>query len=209
MLADVSDLKANLGIAPEDGTKDQLLDQSLTLANSIIAAYIGFDVSDVDTEQSYTEIVDENADYVRLPLFPLIDVLSVTADGDLVDPTAYYVDPKLGHVNFLRGIPRGSAPARWGHRMGVRYLAGLEEIPEDLSLACLNIAAGIYNLGGTFASVAQGTGELKSLTMFDAMSMSFDTTQQTGTDAAGTPQAMLKAWSFVLDKYRCKTPTMR
>jgi hypothetical protein len=41
--------------------------------------------------------------------------------------------------------------------------------------------------------------------MFDAMSMSFDTTPASAT----TPDALLKTWSFLLDKYRLNTPVMK
>lgn len=209
-LISLEELKEAVGVAVSDNSKDQVLNVSLQTANALIAGYVGVDLSDSDTEQAYIEVVDNDARHMRLPAFPIIEIKSLSADGELMAPSNYQLNPRLGMVDFPMGIPGGQG-ARWGHRMVVTYTAGFEEVPQDLKMACTNMAAGLYNLGGTFASAATGgTGELKSLTMFDAMSMSFDVGGNTADgDAAGSPAAMIKAWKFILDKYRVSSPTMR
>lgn len=206
MLATLQELKEALGIDAEDVSNDALCNRSLATANALIAGYIGTDLSDTSTEHSHTAVLDTGACYVTLPLFPVVDVTSVLCEGEAV--TDFVLRPRSGMVDFPSGLP---ASDRFGHRVAVTYLAGFEEIPTDLNMACLNMAAGLYNLGGTFASATSGgTGELKALTMFDAMSMTFDTSSSNSNEEApGTPAGMIKAWEFILKKYQCKTPVMR
>jgi hypothetical protein len=89
----------------------------------------------------------------------------------------------------------------------VDYVSGWDPVPQDLELVLLNLAIGTYNLGGSYAGSVSATGALKSMTMFDAMSMSFETGSSgvsgSGTAAAapGSPAALLEQWSYVLDKY--------
>jgi hypothetical protein len=207
-LISTDDLKAAVGLEPNDTTKEALLELSVNTANALIAGYVGVDLSDTDTEQAFIEVVDNDARHMKLPAFPILSVVTLSADGNVMDPANYMLNERIGIIDFPMGIPSG---ARWGHRMVATFKAGYEEIPQDLVMACTNIAAALYNLGGTFASAASGgSGELKSLTMFDAMSMSFDVggTNANG-EVAGSPQSMISAWKFVLDKYRVSSPTLR
>ena len=208
MLASLEELKTALGIALNDTSKDATLNQSLANANALIAGYIGADLSDIDKEHVYTVVLEGGAKYVKLPLFPVFNVVSVTAEGTPVDSGDYFSQDRVGIIDVPSGLP--SSTSRYGCRVSVVYTAGFEEVPQDLNMVCLNMAAGIYNMGGTFASAASGgTGELKSLTMFDAMSMSFDVGGSSQGEAAGSPAALIKAWQFVLDKYRCNSPVLR
>lgn len=206
------DLKEAVGILPADTTKDVVLANSVRTANALIAGYIGFDLSDTDTLRTFIDTIENNARHILLPAFPIIEVAALSANGLPVLVDNYWVNNRIGIVDFSPGnFSYGAGGMRFGHRVAVVYRAGYEEIPEDLQMACLNIAAALYNMGGTFASAASGgTGELKSLTMFDAMSMSFDVggTSATG-EAAGSPIAMINSWKFVLDKYRVSQPTLR
>jgi hypothetical protein len=68
----------------------------------------------------------------------------------------------------------------------------------------MNIALAIYENGGRVASQTT-SGALKSMTMFDAMSMSFDTGS---TESASGPEALVSQWAFVLDKYRVDKYTL-
>lgn len=208
MLATLDELKDALGIALDDTTQDTLVTVSLTSANALIAGYIGGDLSDVTTDRVTTRTLASNAPYMKLPLYPVISITGVTSNGDAVASTEYQLDPELGIVDFLNG-GLGTADGRIGNRVTVTFKAGITPIPTELNTVCLNIGAAIFNNGGTFNNSMNGNkGELKSLTMFDAMSMSFETGAGSSVDSAGTPAGMLKAWAFILDKYRCNSPVM-
>ena len=203
MLCDLTSLKAALGITVN--TSDAQLNAALTTSNALIAAYIRADLSDV-SDRTFTKTIEYGTQFLQLPVWPAISVTSISADGTALANTDYTLRKETAEVDFIN-VP--SSGDRFGQRFTVVYKAGYATVPEDLKAACQNIAAAVYNNGGSFAgSMNGGRGELKSLTMFDAMSMSFETAAGAGADSAGTPAGMLAAWSFVLDKYRCSIPVM-
>lgn len=211
MLATLAQLKDSLGIAQLDVTKDTLLNSSLFQANALIAGYIGVDLSDTVTQRSFTSVIDSTRNHLQLPVFPIIEVVSLSADGVTVsvDNNGWRLEPELGIIEGADGAWYHGD--RWGTRMVAVYRSGYSPVPVDLQAVCINIAGSIYNNGGSLASSVAGvggTGELKSLTMFDAMSMSFDV-GSAGTSAESSgPQALLDAWGFVLNTYRCKLPVL-
>jgi hypothetical protein len=211
MLADIADLKAALGIDPAEvnTVRDAQLNSALATANALIAGYIGYDVSDTETERVFTTVIDGGAAYFNLPLFPIVEVVSITGDNVPLALADYTVRPRTGAIDFGNGVggcAYGSG-GRYGRRMTVVYRAGYEDLPPELKTVALNIASSVYNMGGSFAASTSGTGALKSLTMFDAMSMSFDTGAASASDAS-TPEGLIGAWAFMLNTYRVKTPVM-
>jgi hypothetical protein len=206
MLATLAELSAALGLT--DNSQDALATSSLTQANGLIAGYIGADLSDATTDRHYTVTLREDASYLNLPVFPLISVSSITNNGvALALTTDYLLDLRLGSVDFVNGL---CSSGRTGNRVVVVYRAGFAAVPADLNAVCLNIAAAIFNNGGSFATAMNGgRGELKSMTMFDAMSMSFETGVGESADSAGTPEGMIRMWMFVLKPYRCIQPVLR
>jgi hypothetical protein len=209
MIVTLTELKTALGISGT--TDDALLTRSLTTANALIAGYIGFDLSDTARERTYTTIMDNSRGHIRLPLYPVIEVESLTADGVAVAADAgWFLLPDLGLVQDFPAERYGTS-GRYGVRATAIYRAGFvdADMPDAIKQACIDIANAIYVNGGTVPSggAAGGTGELKSLTMFDAMSMSFDTGAATGSTVVGA-EALLESWKFVLDQYRVNQPTM-
>lgn len=189
MIVTLAQLKSALGIAADDATKDAALNNALAQANGLVASYIGFDVSDVEFVHEYTYTPRDYGarDFVHLPLYPVLTVASVLDQDDVpVSPLTYRVVRDKGRVDFPAGVPQVDL-------LTFSYTAGFANVPAELLPVGLNIASAVYNNGGQLGGTANA---LKSLTMFDAMSMSFDTT-------AGVPDAasLLLAWKFVLDKY--------
>jgi hypothetical protein len=196
MLATLAELKAALGISGTD--QDALLTSSLAQANGLIAGYIGADLSDT-ADRTETLYVPNGATFVNLPVWPVISLTSVTANGEAF--TDHSLVKRSGGL-FFDYLPGN--PTRLGNEVEVVYSAGFATVPEDLKTVCLNIASTIYNRGGA-VSTATGENELKSLTMFDAMSMSFDSSKS----ASDTPEGLIGTWAFILDQYRLKTPVLK
>lgn len=193
MIITLEDLKAALGIAPDDVSKDALLNSSLTQAHGLIYSNIGYDLTDTVRLREYVYTTDvrgyypSSRNFVHLPLWPVREIVDVVnGTGAIIAPDNYRLVPDPGRVDFLNGLPGGDY-------LTFHYRAGFDPVPEDLVPVATNIAASIYNNGGTVGS----TNALKSLTMFDAMSMSFDT----GDGSATSAQALLDGWAFVLGKY--------
>lgn len=200
MLATLEQLKASLGIT--DAAQDALLTNCLTQANGLIAGYIGADLSDVATDRPFDAFVPEGATFVHLPVWPVISITTFKVNGvDVVEDTDYTLNKRQAAV-FFDSMP-GNA-SRQGNKIETTFKAGYATVPSDLETVCLNIAASAYNNGGQLVQQSSAN-ELKSLTMFDAMSMSFDT----ASSHTNTPDALVKAWAFILDKYRLNTPVMK
>lgn len=194
MLATLEQLKAALGI--EDNTKDALLTSCLVQANGLIAGYIGADLSDVATDRPFDALVPEGATFVHFPVWPLISITTFKVnDVDVVEGTDYTLNKRQAAA-FFDSLPGNSTSA--GNKIEATFKAGLAVVPDDLNTICLNLASTAYNNGGQLVQQSSGSNELKSLTMFDAMSMSFDT----GSSVVSTPEGLVKTWSFILDKYR-------
>jgi hypothetical protein len=88
------------------------------------------------------------------------DVISITSiktgypgqAQDTYDPAGYYVN-SLGRLTF-NSSPSGfyagrSSGAAYGDWLEATYVYGVAEVPEDLKLAALGIAAGFYNWATT------------------------------------------------------------
>jgi hypothetical protein len=186
----VEDIKTALGLDPQ--LVDPIADQSLQVALALVWSYIGFNLTEttVTREYEYTPDYHDQAsrrNFVHLPLWPVIQVLSIT-DENLVPITGWRLSKETGRVDFQGGLPSGE-------HLLFQYNAGYSPLPDDLEMVITNLAGAVYNNGGTIQASAN---PLKSLTMFDAMSMSFDTGVVTSTGAS----ALLEPWGFVLNKYR-------
>ena len=207
-LTTLDKVKANLGIT--DTASDVQLTAAINTANALIAGYLGADLSDATTDRVYTVVVAPGTDYLNLPVFPALSVTGITVNADPVDPATYELVERTGTVDFFTSV-QASGP-RPNCRVTVTYKAGFaaDAIPADLAMVCENIAAAVFNDGGSFASSMNGgRGELKSMTMFDAMSMSFETNAGASADSAGTPEGMLKAWAYILDQYSVKGKVLK
>jgi hypothetical protein len=103
-----------------------------------------------------TKIATERVDWNSSLYLRHQDVVGITTINtgypgqtpDLMDEADYYVNP-LGRVSFFTSTG-GLAPATRGSRsrndwLEITYEYGQLEVPEDLRLAALGLAAGFYN----------------------------------------------------------------
>ena len=210
----LAEFKQLLGITGND--EDTLLSRSLSFAATIINGYLGWDPTDVSLMRTYTTMAEDNQTSLQLPIWPAIEVASVVSNGQPVVGEAqdaaygWWLDTTHGIIEGLQYLG-ASGVGRYGrNRVTVNYRAGYFPTPQDLKDVALNIASAIYNNGGEVKAPASsgGSGELKSLTMFDAMSMSFDVGGSSSTDDAGGALGMVEAWAFVLDRYKVKSPAL-
>jgi hypothetical protein len=195
MLVQVDDVKSYLGLPLEaNPTVDPVLERSVLLAETLVGSYVGFRLEqDMSAQLTLTKHYITATKVVRLPHFP-VKVSSVKLDDTVLAADQYRIDERLGLFEFAE--ERTSVG-----KLEIKYSPGFsaETFPPDIRAAVENIAIGIYENGGKIA-VASSSGALKSLTMFDAMSMSFDTGSTAA--SAGTPEGIVSQWAFVLDKYK-------
>lgn len=195
MLVQIVDLKRALGLPEtDDPVADPIFTRSSILAQDLVSGYVGFPVerSD-DTPHSYYGENAQDVRVIRLPMYPA-SLLNFEIDGQEVATDQYYYTERLGTISFY--VPRVRIKTYL-----VEYFPGFdpEAVPTDITVAISNIALGLYARNGNLQPAA-ASGALKSLTMFDAMSMSFDV--GTTTADSSTPEGILKQWAFMLDRYR-------
>lgn len=196
MLVSIESMKEALGLATTaDPVIDPIMTRSSTLAQRMVSSYIGFPAEAPEDPVRFSDdnVCDVRA--IRLPVYPAQLVSFVIEDVE-VPYDQYRFDGRIGTVTFY--VPK----LRIKHFL-IDYLPGFDgevfPVPEDLLDAIQNIALGIYARGGNLQQTGS-SGALKSLTMFDAMSMSFDVGATTADSS--TPEGMVKQWAFVLDKYK-------
>ena len=199
MLIQIELLKSYLGLPDgEDAVLDPIFERSSMLAQALVEAYLGTGI-ELENSMPVVDFFDlRYARVLRLSKHPAL-VSSVAIDSVVVPVDQYSANRKLGVVEFKQ--------QRWVDKVEVTFTPGFDSIdlPKDLEMAMANIALALYNNGGLLPGQAVQSGALKSLTMFDAMSMSFDTDAST---AASAPQALVTQWAFVLNRYKTDSFTM-
>lgn len=181
-------LKNALGIALNDATNDVQLDNAILLANGLIASYVGFDLSDTAAVREYDYVWNDYGErnFIHLPYWPVIEVVEIRDENQVLVEEGWRLIRDKGRIDFTGGVP-------YSELLTIMYRTGFDPLPADLLPVGINIAAAIYNNGG---QIGTSTNALKSLTMFDAMSMSFDTT-----GGGNGPDSLVGAWAFILDRY--------
>lgn len=196
MLIQIETMKSYLGLPDtDDPVQDPILERSMVIAQNLVSGYVGMDIEAGDDARTYTAFDLSGVSVIRLPAYPLLRIMSVYLDDVLLAETEYCGDKRLGMIIL-------NSPRSYVKKVVIKYVSGYEDedtVPIDLKEAIVNIAIGVYSKNGNMSTTSTA-GALKSLTMFDAMSMSFDVGASSAD--AGTPQGMLAQWAFVLDKYK-------
>jgi hypothetical protein len=198
------DIKAALGLPLTDDPEiDPKLLAAIRNSQLLVEGYLQGPI--VPTQFVYDFVYTEMGHYgpkFFLPHHPLMSVDSVVVNGVLLTD-GYRSSLHRGYVQLDNAFQ--------DDEMVIGYTAGFNPaaFPADLKMVLLNLAVATYNMGGDFTQVSSGgTGELKSLTMFDAMSMSFDVGgASSSSDSVNTPYGLVSQWAYVLDKYRFYDPT--
>lgn len=195
MLVTVDSIKDALGLpTPLPPETEALIERSAIQAQVLVGAYLGYVVElDMGQQKTVPFYQQREMKLFRLEEYP-VKMSSVKIDDVELPADQYTFDARLGMLNLK------SARA-YIEKLEIKYATGFspEKVPQDLLAALENITITIYENGGRVPTTSAGAGELKSMTMFDAMSMSFETS---GTNDAGTPEGMITQWAFVLDRYR-------
>jgi len=196
MLVQIDTLKEILGLPlSADPAIDPVLERSSLTAQMLVEAYIRTPIEqDPASPKTYARFQLSNFRLVRLPEYPAA-LVSVKVDDVVLPTTEYTFDTKTAILMFMS--QRYSVA-----KLEIKYMPGFtaDTTPADLAGVISNIAIAIYENGGKIAA-ASSSGALKSMTMFDAMSMSFETGSG-ATSASSGPEAMVGQWAFVLDYYK-------
>ncbi len=151
MLATLSDLEAYLALPAGNGD-EALLTQLILRASALFESLTGR----AFTPTSYTESYDgKGSPYLALNQTPVSSVLSVTLDGQPMQPAAFQVPGYTLRQDALV-LTGGLVFTRDLQNVSVSYIAGLNTIPNDIQMAVLELAAFLYRERGHLGESSKG-----------------------------------------------------
>lgn len=204
-------IKAALGIAAADTTKDAAIARVLSEVMSAVETLLDRDLLQaVVTERYY----DLDCGKLWLRRYPLQGVLSV--DGQPPNPELV-IHKRAGWIRDLAMCHAESVTVEYQGGYDITG-TGQDPFPQDLERAILeafmtkwassDTATGAPTAAGG-AQVVQGSGELKSLTLFDAARLEYDVGSSVvggeSASALASQQAYwgwLAPWASILQAYR-------
>ncbi len=138
-LVSLGQLKAALGLRPDDGSQDDRFRQLILLASAAIAGYCEREFRVLEYTESYD---GDGTSILRLRHTPIIEVLSLSIFGQQVPVSEVKVKPE-----FLQFEDGGSYEARIRalaryfpagvQNITVSYRAGYEQVPAEIAQACI------------------------------------------------------------------------
>ncbi len=149
-LTTIDAVRAQLGLDPEDTSQDAILARMINGASDAIRTYCDRDFA---RAQRTDRLEGPKGPVLLLPLYPILRVESVTADGTLVPFEEYDVDAQSGRL--IRRC--GSWPGGPGLTVEVVYEAGYitpeqarkgmgeRDLPYDLEEACIATVMSWYS----------------------------------------------------------------
>lgn len=149
-LTTIDAVRAQLGLGPEDTSQDAVLARMINSASDVIRTYCDRDFA---RAQRTDRLEGPGGPVLLLPLYPVLQVESVTADGTPVPVEEYDVDAQAGRL--IRR--RGSWPGGPGLTVEVVYEAGYitpeqarkgvgeRDLPYDLEEACIATVMSWYS----------------------------------------------------------------
>lgn len=179
-------LKLYLGIDPADTSDDEALTRALNIAGDSIETYL----DRVVVLREVTEYFPHHFGTVILhePQVNLTQNLTVYLNGVAQSGYSAWLDRgKFAHLS--RSGIRQDTPMDWRvyDQVDVVYSAGYDPLPSDLAQAIVYTAADLFNSEGTgsLPGGGGGSGEIKSMTIHDVGSISYDVGGSSGSSGDG------------------------
>lgn len=166
--------KDYVGIDPADTTQDETLSQSLNMAGDMCEAYI----DRVIAKRSIDQYFQSHFGRVTLHNHPVDTSVAPVVLLDGVEQTDYkiFLAP-WGLANLTRQNCQHDMPLDWRayEQVVVTYTAGFDPVPSDLAQAIVYVASDLFGAIGTGTPPGGGgSGEIKSMTIHDVGSISYD-----------------------------------
>lgn len=165
----IEGLRVRVGLLPSDNSKDLMIKDVFSASIGAIETYL----NRILRFGNYTEtFVHFAGKVVQLKAYPIerVDVV-VAAVG--VEPP-YHVDKVAGDLHldlFIRA-----------HEFSVSYSGGYRSLPSDIILAVVATFDNVWSAVNASAGAVSGTGEIKSISVPDVGTISY---QSAGVSASG------------------------
>ena len=140
--ATIDDVKISLGIALSDTSQDARIQAYVNAANAELLTLFGLDTVNPTVYTNKYDIITTPEPGFWLIQYPVIDIQSVTVDGDVIDSDEYYLarPQKFGCINRKNGYWDVS-----NQYIEVSHTAGFAVVPPQLTRAAVLLAIYMYN----------------------------------------------------------------
>lgn len=159
-LTTLTRVKSELGIT--GSSYDNLLEQKIDEASSVIEALLGFRVpKETVTQTFYAQPGDDARRYLVLDRTPVVEITSVTVDGVAFDDSLWHVDPATG---LLYALDAAGYPGVWSfcNSIVIAYSGGYVMPAESNSNLPAAIQGAAVDLVSNFWSTRGRDPALKS-----------------------------------------------
>lgn len=139
----LSDVKETLKIPASDTSQDVLLQDIVDAANGEMLGLFGLTSTAPTLYVNTYDVTDAYSRGIYLVQYPVLDVVSVTEDGAVIDPSLYYLKrpESFGLIAGTRG--------EWmqgKQKIQIEHIAGFDPVPPSLKRGCIVLAISMYNL---------------------------------------------------------------
>jgi len=155
-LVTLEELKKRLKISSSDSTYDDLLNSIITGASSLITTYCGRDFVGTTTTTEYFDIDSAHTSLIRLSYIPVIEVIEVVDNGDIIDEDYYYVYKEVG---IIKTDPDEFVFTEGLQTIEVTYSYGYESVPDAIKEVALVLCCSMFNKAGSEGISAESMGD--------------------------------------------------
>lgn len=222
MAWDVSTARVRAGLQANDASRDADLEAMMAAALASVETYVDRDLLLDEAHERFVD--DAGARRLLVRRYPIAGVYEVSADGRSPTDLEFDVQYRVGEIVFVSPV--------YAREISVRYRGGYAKLPADLEWCLWTLFMALWNEwfvapatgggggGGSSTTnpgtIVQGTGAIKTLTLFNVGSVTYDVGAHvvggggttTTTDDANTtiPQNLLlnpdRRMATILDRYR-------
>lgn len=142
----LAEAKAALGIPTSETSRDVALTAAVAAANAALLGIFGLTSDAVTAYEDELDVDDESTTSIWLSRWPVVEVTSITDDGETIDVADVKLWGEMGNISF-RARPTRSR-RYWTQGVGtvaVSYTAGWSTVPDALKTAGLVIALHSFN----------------------------------------------------------------
>ena len=197
-------LKIYLGIDVADATNDAELNRALDLSGETCERYI----DRVIAKRSVDEFFQSYFGRVTLHNYPVDTTVDPVVTVDDVTDTGYsFFLQRWGLAHLTRQPGQRDQPLDWRNyqQVIVKYTTGYDPLPVDLAQALVYVAADYYTSEGrgTPPGGGGGSGEIKSMSIYDVGSISYDVGSSSSSGGTISSFGVInEAATHLLSKYK-------
>lgn len=185
----------------DDVAQDTELTTALNIAGGICESYVDSVIAKRPCEEYFQSYFGR----VTLHNIPIDTTEPLTVSLDGVEQTGYSIFQGRWQLPHLtRQSHQMDTPLDWRtyQQAVVGYTAGYDPIPVDLAQAIIYVASDLSTAAGTGAPAGGASGEVKSMSIHDVGSISYDVGSSSGGGSISSFGVINEAAAHLMSKYK-------